>query len=336
VCVLTIIIFENQTVAALKSFGVTVSHYDKFTSSLAELASQHNAKVWLDPASANMHLWQSAKAATIVSVKFPIAMWKAVKNVAEQNGMRSCHVQDAVALTRFLSWLEDHGVGVSETQAVEKLLQFRQEEEGFVGVSFDTILGTGANGAIIHYRPTDARPAVIGANDMVLIDSGGHYRNGTTDVTRTVHMGTPTEHQVLSFQNRESVSSAFLFVRNGATRECFRVMWIWQEWWCPRRLVQIRFGLFWFGKLNSFPTLQQLDILARVPLFSDGLDYRHGTGHGVGAFLNVHEYPPGVSGAIGDATTLQPVEKNKCLMLCVVRMCSVFAGIHLFGRARIL
>lgn len=255
----------------LKASGVLISSYEQFQPELSTLAQQAGASIWLDPASASLALWQWAKPAAIVSTKFPIALWKAVKNEAEQNGMRSCHVQDAVALTRFLSWLETDGVGVSETRAAAKLLEFRKEESGFVCVSFDTILGAGANGAIIHYHPTDKRPAVIGSQDVVLIDSGGHYRNGTTDVTRTVHMGTPTEHQKRCYTRvlQGHVDMARAVVANN-----------------------IRPG--------------DLDILARLPLFSDGLDYRHGTGHGVGAYLNVHEYPPGVFGRSTDSLTLQP------------------------------
>ncbi len=195
--------------------SVSVDSYENFWPALSQLAKQENASLWLDPNSANLVVWNTAKEANIVSSEFPIALWKvglgnnvlfvclflflhlqAIKNEAEQNGMRQCHVQDAVALTRFLCWLSKHGVGVSEVDAAQRLLEFREEEEGFVGISFRSILGTGGNGAIIHYSPSPDRPFVIGSDDMVLIDSGGHYKNGTTDVTRTVHMGTPTEHQV--------------------------------------------------------------------------------------------------------------------------------------------
>jgi Xaa-Pro aminopeptidase len=160
---------------------------------------------------------------------------------------------------------------VTEVEACQKLFEFRKQEDGFVGISFNTILGTGANGAIIHYHPTDKRPAVIGAEDVVLVDSGGHYRNGTTDVTRTIHMGSPTPHQ----------------------RRCYT------------RVLQGHVDMA-RAVVSASIRPDQLDLVARLPLFADGLDYRHGTGHGVGAYLNVHEYPCLVSSVAKDNVPLQP------------------------------
>ncbi len=132
--------------------------------------------------------------------------------------------------------------------------------------SFGTILGSGANGAIIHYRPSAARPALVGPDAMLLVDSGGHYESGTTDVTRTVHTGEPSAHQ----------------------RRCYT------------RVLQGHVDLA-RAVVSSQVRGEQLDILARLPLFADGLDYRHGTGHGVGAYLNVHEAPPSVNSGRGSA-----------------------------------
>jgi Xaa-Pro aminopeptidase len=111
--------------------------------------------------------------------------------------MRDCHVSDATAVVRFLAWIETQSrAGVTELEASAQLLEYRREEEGFVGPSFTTIMGSGSNGAIIHYNPESQDPKVIQPDDMLLCDSGGHYLNGTTDITRTIHMGQPSEHQI--------------------------------------------------------------------------------------------------------------------------------------------
>jgi Xaa-Pro aminopeptidase len=127
-------------------------------------------------------------------------------------------------------------------------------------------MGSGANGAIIHYHPSELRPALVSPDAMLLVDSGGHYTSGTTDVTRTIHTGTPTAHQ----------------------KRCYT------------RVLQGHVDMA-RAVVSSAVRGEQLDILARLPLFADGLDYRHGTGHGVGAYLNVHESPPSVNGGRGSA-----------------------------------
>lgn len=197
-----------------------------------------------------------------------IALPKALKNATELEGMRQCHLRDGAALVKFFAWLHEEIVvkGASswtEHTVAEQLEQLRSQQERFVSLSFDTICGSGPNGAVIHYHAEAATARPIEANTMLLVDSGGQYLDGTTDVTRTVFMskdGTqPSAHQ----------------------KHCFT------------RVLQGHIAL----ASAVFPkgtTGYQLDLLARLPLWSSGLDYRHGTGHGVGSFLNVHEGPHGI------------------------------------------
>ncbi|KAI9592579.1 peptidase M24, structural domain-containing protein, partial [Syncephalis fuscata] len=199
----------------------------------------------------------------VVEGRSPIMMSKAIKNQAELEGMRQSHLRDAAALCNYFAWLEGELLAGnehhSEVDVADKLAAFRAEQVDFVGLSFDTISGAGANGAIIHYKPEPETCALVKRNQMYLCDSGGQYRDGTTDVTRTLHFGTPTDYE----------------------KRCFT------------RVLQGHIAI----DRAVFPATTtgfSLDILARAPLWQDGLDYRHGTGHGVGSFLNVHEGPQGI------------------------------------------
>ncbi|OZJ03546.1 hypothetical protein BZG36_04169 [Bifiguratus adelaidae] len=187
---------------------------------------------------------------------------KAVKNQVELEGMRQCQLRDGAALIKYFAWLENqlkNGAKLSEVQATDKLEKFRKEQEDFVGLSFDTISSTGANGAIIHYKPEPETCKIIDINEIYLCDSGAQFKDGTTDTTRTYHFGTPTAYQ----------------------KRCFtRVL---------QGHIAIDEAVFPNGVTGYL-----LDPWARKALWEDGLDFRHGTGHGVGAFLNVHEGPHGI------------------------------------------
>jgi Xaa-Pro aminopeptidase len=214
-------------------------------------------------------------AARVLEKASPITLMKAIKNETELQGMRQAHIRDAVALVSFLAWLEaavTKGVDLragpdarldfapTEFNVAKVLDSMRAAQADFVTVSFPTIAGSGPNGAIIHYHPEEATSAAVTASSVFLLDSGGQYRDGTTDVTRTVHFGEPRDHE----------------------RECYT------------RVLQGHIGL----ARARFPIGASgvaLDALARAPLWAAGLDYRHGTGHGVGAYLNVHEGPQGAS-----------------------------------------
>ena len=187
---------------------------------------------------------------------------KSIKNDTELNGFRACHIRDGAALARYFAWLEEQlgaGKTVTESEGADQLSAFRGETEHFRGESFTTISSTGANGAIIHYSPDPASCPAIARDQLYLCDSGAQFTDGTTDVTRTWHFGAPTEAQ----------RRAFTRVLQGH--------------------IAIDNAVFPKGTTGYL-----LDVLARRPLWGDGLDYRHGTGHGVGHFLNVHEGPQGI------------------------------------------
>ncbi len=192
----------------------------------------------------------------------PIALMKAVKNHAEIAGSRAAHKRDGVAVARFLAWLEGEaptGI-VTEIDAVEALESFRRDTGLVKDISFPTIAGSGPNGAIVHYRVTRATNRTLGTNELFLIDSGAQYEDGTTDITRTVAIGTPSEE----------MRDRFTRVLKGH--------------------IAIATAVFPENTSGA-----QLDPLARTALWQAGLDFDHGTGHGVGSYLSVHEGPARIS-----------------------------------------
>ncbi|PJG52234.1 X-Pro aminopeptidase [Bradyrhizobium forestalis] len=192
----------------------------------------------------------------------PVALLKAVKNATEIKGTKTAHVRDAAALARFLAWVDREAPSgkLTEIDAVEALETFRRDTGALKDVSFPTISGTGPNGAIVHYRVTRKSNRRIAPGDLLLIDSGAQYEDGTTDVTRTMAVGEPT----------------------GEMRDRFtRVL---------RGHIAIARAIFPDGTTGA-----QLDTLARQYLWSAGLDFEHGTGHGVGSYLSVHEGPARIS-----------------------------------------
>jgi Xaa-Pro aminopeptidase len=192
----------------------------------------------------------------------PCQLPKACKNPAEIEGTRKAHVRDGAALCRFLAWFEREAAGgeLTEIAAAEALEGFRRATGCLSDLSFDSIAGAGPNGAIVHYRVTRSTNRVIGRDEMFLIDSGAQYPDGTTDVTRAVIVGTPTSE----------MKDRFTRVLKGHIA-----------------LATARFPEGTIG--------MQLDSFARQPLWEAGLDYDHGTGHGVGSYLSVHEGPQNIS-----------------------------------------
>ncbi|CAH0404029.1 unnamed protein product [Chilo suppressalis] len=214
--------------------------------------------------------------ASILSTLSPVASIKCVKNDVELAGFRTAHIKDGIAVVRGLRWVEESvaaGEVVTEIDLSDKLAQLRSEELYSHGPSFSTIAGAGENGAIIHYSPPREGSRVIGKYDMLLVDSGGQYKDGTTDITRTRHMNaSPTQAQRLAFTR----------VLKG----------------------QIMLGTVVFPKWTVGHTLESF---ARKSLWDVGLNYAHGTGHGVGHFLNVHEGPSGIlSGPLASDPGIQP------------------------------
>jgi Xaa-Pro aminopeptidase len=230
----------------------------------ADLAALKDKTVRLDQASAAEALTRliAASGGKPLRGPDPITLMKAVKNHAEIEGARQAHKRDGAALTRFLAWLDSEALGgkLTEIDAVAALESFRCDTGKLKDISFATIAGSGPNGAIVHYRVTKASNRRIGANELFLIDSGAQYKDGTTDVTRTVAVGTPTDE----------MRDRFTRVLKGH--------------------IAIATAVFPEGTSGA-----QLDTLARMPLWQAGLDFDHGTGHGVGSYLSVHEGPARIS-----------------------------------------
>ncbi len=244
----------------LKATGVNILDYAEFGTHLSSL----EGSIWLDPKTANFWMENKAKqAGKIIFEPSPIVAAKASKNSTEAEGARIAHLKDAVAVSRFLCWLDNHWQeGVDELSCVDKLQSFRQQQSNLRGSSFDTISGFASNGAIIHYRVTPETNKKIDDSSLYLVDSGGQYLEGTTDITRTVHLGNPTVAQ----------KRHYTLVLKGHLA-----------------LARQQFPQGTCG--------EHLDVLARAALWNAGLNYRHGTGHGVGSFLCVHEGPQKISQA---------------------------------------
>lgn len=241
--------------------GVRLRDPAEFGAGLDELKDK---TVLADPANAAVWVFKRLEAAgaKIRKGADPILLPKAQKNDAEIAGVRAAHIRDGAALTRFLKWVTEEGTAgrISEIQACEKLEDFRRETGALKDLSFDSISGSGPNGAIVHYRVTQKTDRKLRSGELFLIDSGGQYMDATTDVTRTVALGTPTAE----------MKDRFTRVLKGHIA-----------------LATARFP--------AGTTGAQLDSLARAPLWAAGLDYDHGTGHGVGAYLSVHEGPQSIS-----------------------------------------
>ncbi len=233
-----------------------------------------NARVLADPSCTSAWLFDRLHlaGAKVERDSDPCALPKACKNAAELAGTRAAHTRDGAALVRFLHWFAGEAPkgDLTELDVVDRLLAFRAVNERFCGLSFDTIAGAGPNGAIVHYRATPETNRRLEPNSLFLLDSGAQYRDGTTDVTRTLAVGTPSAE----------MKDRFTRVLKGH--------------------IALSTARFPRGTTGS-----QLDALARLPLWRVGLDYDHGTGHGVGSFLSVHEGPQRIS-KVGNTVALQP------------------------------
>jgi len=250
---------------------VSLEAPDALPGALAALGGQ---SVLIDPAVSSAWYFETLHAAGAIIVRGsdPTALPRACKNAVEVEGARRAHIRDGAALAQFLHWLatrELHALP-DEIAVVTALEGFREATGALKDLSFDTIAGSGPNGAIVHYRPVTRLNRRLEAGTFLLVDSGAQYLDGTTDVTRTIAIGTPDEE----------MKDRFTRVLKGNLA-----------------LARVRFPA---GVTGS-----QLDALARAPLWSAGLDYDHGTGHGVGSYLGVHEGPQGISKR-SSAVALQP------------------------------
>ncbi|KAL7905761.1 X-prolyl aminopeptidase [Trichoderma velutinum] len=258
----------------LAKFDVAVKPYETFFRDAEQLHQQFVASTKGEESvkagsflMSNKGSWALKRAlggdTAVEEIRSPVGDSKAVKNETEMEGMRACHIRDGAALIEYFAWLEDQLINkkavLDEVQAADKLEELRSKHEHFVGLSFPTISSTGANAAVIHYGPERGNCATIDPKAIYLCDSGAQYLDGTTDTTRTLHFGEPTD----------------------AEREAYTLV--------LKGNIALDLAVFPKGTTGF-----ALDSLARQHLWSTGLDYRHGTGHGVGSFLNVHEGPIGI------------------------------------------
>jgi Xaa-Pro aminopeptidase len=259
---------------------VTIRRYDEFADHLKKLSGK---RISVDPTLSVAAISQALAAggAEIIALRDPALLPKAVKNAAEQNGTRDAHIRDGAALTRFLRWCSEELVkgGQTELSAAARLRAFRDETGVLKDLSFRTISATGPHGALPHYSVDEESNIVIEPGHLYLVDSGGQYADGTTDVTRVIAVGEPTQEMC-------------------------------------RRYTQVLKGHIALSQAN-FPlgtSGGQLDVLARAPLWADGVDYAHGTGHGVGSYLAVHEGPQRIAKSAGPQPgTSEPLQAGMIL-----------------------
>lgn len=250
---------EEKLTPAVRDYlvgnGVSLYKYNKVEEGLRNY-SEYN--ILLDGDETSYRLWKTVKCREIVSFTSPIPAMKAIKNQSEIAGFRSAMLRDGVAMVKFLRWLKpavEQG-GQTEMSINEKLTSLRAEQEYFRGLSFDTIAGYQEHGAIVHYEATPQTDAVLRSEGLILIDSGAQYQDGTTDITRTIALGPVSE----------------------------RIKYIYTL--VLKAHIQMELVKFPDGASGT-----QLDAVGRACLWRSGLNYLHGTGHGVGSYLRVHEGP---------------------------------------------
>ena len=258
----------------MEKAGVEIYPYDRFYEMLSSVAAQaakeeQASGIWIDESRVNFRVLkelqkicvkaQSAQAGPVLlNRENPTTLMKSIKNETELLHTRRAHIKDAVAVTRFMYWLKKNigSVPMDEVSVAEQIDGLRAQQDGFIELSFPTISAYGTNGAIIHYGPQKETCAVLKPEGMLMVDSGGHYIDGTTDITRTFILGPVTPQ----------MKKHYTLVL--------------------RAMLSLRATRFLHGCTGA-----NLDIRAREVLWEHGLDYKHGTGHGVGNILNVHEGP---------------------------------------------
>ncbi len=252
---------SDEVKTILSKEGVILEPYNAIELHLAKIPAK--SKIAFDFARNSHHfatiINSSAEIVSETNITIPM---KAQKNEAEIKGMINAHIKDGAAMVKFFNWF-DKNLGkekITEISASQKLESFRKEGKNFVGLSFDTIAGYKEHGAIIHYSSTPETDVELKKEGIFLLDSGGQYLDGTTDITRTITLGNPTEEEI----------KAYTLVLKGH--------------------IDLGMATFLYGAIGA-----NLDVLARLPLWEAGMNYNHGTGHGVGAFLNVHEGPQSIS-----------------------------------------
>ncbi len=280
----------------LKADGVSLRDYYEIYSYLAE--ELESSVLYLDPARVNMLLYKNAlnqnkdKRRQIKEGQNLMLLPKAVKNPIELNNMRLAHIKDAAACTKFIYWIKTHvrSEQITELSAEKKLKEFRQEQEHFIEPSFESIVGYAEHSAIIHYKPAPDTNLPLKPENLLLVDSGGQYLEGTTDITRTIALGAVSDEQ----------KHYYTLVLKGHLRLA---------------AAKYKYGC---AGIN-------LDYLAREPLMQEGLDYSHGTGHGVGCLLSVHEPPNAIRSKATE-------NREECTRLEAGMVVSNEPGLYLAGK----
>jgi Xaa-Pro aminopeptidase len=245
--------------AQLNQENIFIKNYDTIADFLSQLTEKQS--IAIDTSNLNFDLFNTIKKANVVEIETFSVLMKAMKNKTEMKYIREVMVKDGVALVKAFRWLEETLAqrAVSEYETASMIAQFRSDQPNYYGESFSAIIGYQSNGAINHYHPMPDNSAMIQREGMLLLDSGGQYLDGTTDITRTIALSTPTAEQKRNFT----------LVLKGHIG-----------------IAMLKFPAGTKGV--------QMDILARMHLWQYGLNFGHGTGHGVGFFMNVHEPPQGI------------------------------------------
>lgn len=251
-------IFDDNIVSSLQKDGVEILPYNEIYSALSSL----RCDVWADPKAVNYRFWSSLSQAKIHGKTSPVQLMKAQKNAVEISNEKSAHIKDGVAVTRFMYRLS-HTIGrekITEISAAELLEEYRKQGSDYLGQSFEPIMAYAEHGAIVHYSATEITNAELQPRGLLLSDTGGHYLDGTTDITRTFVLGPLLDEEKRAYTLALAAH------------------------------LELLGAVFPKGVRGS-----SLDAIARKPLWNNGLDFNHGTGHGVGFLLNVHEGPQRIS-----------------------------------------
>jgi Xaa-Pro aminopeptidase len=245
---------NSEARAALEKANIEIRPYDSINSFLAVI---NEGTILFDPAKTNTWIHSSIKVKNLEAMDITTRL-KSVKNETEISNIRNAMVRDGVAMVKFINWIKStiKTRDITEIEASDKLEVLRREGDNFYDLSFSTISAYRANGSMPHYRATEENQATIKPESFYLVDSGAQYLDGTTDITRTLAVGPLTEEEKMDFT----------LVLKG--------------------MIDLTLQRFLYGTTGS-----NLDIIARIPLWNAGMDYKHGTGHGIGYFLNVHEGP---------------------------------------------
>ena len=271
-------IISNEVKTYLKDYA-DIYPYDDFKKHLSRYS---NMNILIDPIHTNKWITDiiSGKSNNLIFENSPLVILKSKKNPTEISGFKNAHIRDGIALCKFFYWLKNEITKnqITEISASDKLEYFRSNQELYRGPSFHTISAYAEHGAIVHYSATEKTNSTLTQNGLFLIDSGAQYLDGTTDITRTISLGNPTKKEIFYFTN---------------VLKCH---------------INLADAVFPEGTKGS-----QIDALARIYLWKIGEDFGHGTGHGIGSYLNVHEGPCRISSQCSDNEV--PLEENMFLSI---------------------